>query len=283
MLSYQSGWAFLQTEVPFGLYWIATTFYWSIGLIILERLAPAESVGHFAAAYRLFSVATIPPSVIAGVVLYPVLARLALGSRAELRAVIEKALTLLTLSGMAAALVFAVLAEPIVALLYPAETYAQAASALRLLAPALLFIYVNWILASALLSLHQERRLLVIAAAAAVLNPLANFVAIPVLGQDGAALTTSFTELLILVWLVRTMPRDLLGLENLRVGAKALAAAAITAVVLAPIRAESLLITAPLALALFGAATLALSTVSTSDLRALRALVRPMRPEDVRS
>ena len=273
----------LRSAVPLGAYWIATTFYWSVGLIILERLAPPENVGWYAAAFRLFSVATIPPSVIAGIVLYPVLARLALGSRAELRAVIEKALTLLTLSGMAAALVFAVLAEPIVALLYPAESYAQAASALRLLAPALLFIYVNWIFASALLSLHQERRLLVIAVAAAVLNPIANFVAIPFLGQDGAALTTSLTELLILTWLVRTMPRDLLGVENLRVGAKALAAACVTAVVLTPIRGESLLLTAPLALALFGAATLALSTVSTNDLRALRALVRPMQPEDVRS
>jgi O-antigen/teichoic acid export membrane protein len=272
----------LRSAVPLGLYWIATTFYWSVGLIILERLAPAENVGWYAAAYRLFSVATIPPSVIAGIVLYPVLARLALGARGELRAVIEKALTLLTLSGIAAAMVFAVLAEPIVALLYPAEAYAEAASALRLLAPGLLFIYVNWIFASSLLSLHKERRLLVIAFAAAVLNPLANFVLVPLFAQDGAALTTTLTELLILVWLVRTMPRDLLSAESVRVAAKGLLAAAATALLLIPVRDASLFLTAPLALAVFGMLTLALQAVSTSDLRALRALVRPMRAEDVR-
>jgi O-antigen/teichoic acid export membrane protein len=270
-----------RAAIPLGVYAIATTVYWSVDMIILERLAPGDDVGWYAAAYRLFSVATMPPSVIAGTVLYPVLARLALESRDELRMVIDKALTFLTLSGVAVALVFTLFAEPIVALFYSADSYGEAAGALRLLAPALALIYVNWLFSSSLLALHQERRLLLIALAAAVLNPLANFIAIPVLRHEGAALTTSLTELLLLICLLATMPRDLLGRENVAVAAKALVAAGVTALVLLPIRDVPLLLAAPLALAVFGAAILALQAVSSADLRALRALVRPLRAEDV--
>ena len=266
---------FFRSTIPLGLFSIATTFYWGVDMIMLERLAPAENVGWYAAAYRLFSVATIPATLIGSVALYPVLARLAVSSRQELRAVIEKSFTLLILAGTAAALVLLLFADPIVALLYPAASYAAAANSLRLLAPALLFIHVNWIFASSLLGLHQERRLLVIAVAAAALNPLANLIAIPLLRQDGAALVTSLTELFLLVSLLRTMPRDLLGSESLRVAAKALLAAAITAALILPVSGVTLFVTVPLTLACFGMFTFALQAVSKSDLSALRALIQP--------
>jgi O-antigen/teichoic acid export membrane protein len=243
-------------------------------MIMLERLAPAENVGWYAAAYRLFSVATIPATLIAGVALYPVLARLAVGSRQELRIVVGKALAFLVLSGTAIALVFALFADQIVALLFPAS-YAPAAGALLLLAPAVLFIHVNWIFASSLLGLHQERRLVLIAVAAALFNPAANLVAIPLLRHDGAAIVTSLTELLLLVCLWRAMPSDLRMPESARVAAKALFAAAITAIVVLPVRGAGLFVSVPLALALFAFLTIILQAVSRSDLLALRALVRP--------
>ena len=63
-------------------------------------------------------------AIVAGMVLYPVLSRLS-RSRGELRRVIEKALTLLTLLGVAAALVLALFAERIVGFVYPAQAYAD--------------------------------------------------------------------------------------------------------------------------------------------------------------
>ena len=268
-----------RRTVPLGLFGMATAIYWGVDMIILQRLAPAENVGWYAAAYRLFSVATILPSVVAGIALAPVLSRLSIDSRPELRAVIEKALTFLTLVGIAASLVLALFADHVIALVYPAHAYAPSATALRLLAPGLLFIYVNWVLSQSLLSLHQERRLLIMASAAAVLNAAMNLATIPLFRENGAALTTSLTELLVLVWQVRLMPRDLLSSENVRVATRALVAAGATAVLMLPLNNFELALAAPLALLVFGSLLVLLRAVSTKDLDALRGLVRPISAE----
>jgi len=266
----------LRAGVPLGVYAIATTVYFSVDMVMLQRLAASDNVGWYAAAYRPFGAATLFPSIVAGTVLYPVLSRLSLGSRDELGAVIEKSLTVLTLAGVGVALVFALFAERIVGILYPAQSYAEAAGALRLLAPGLLFIYVNWALATALLGLRLERRLIVMAVTVALLNPLMNLVAIPLFQERGAAFTTSLTELIVLIWLVRMMPRDLLRLSSVRVGAKAAAAAVLTAVVLAPLRDLPLVMTVPFAILLYAAAALAVRAVTARELAALGAVVLPL-------
>ena len=94
----------------------------------------------------------------------------------------------------------------------------------------------------------------------------------------GAAFTTSLTELVVLVWLVRMMPRDLLRLASVRVGAKAAAAAALTAIVLIPLREQPLLVTVPLAIGLYAALALATRVVTARELAALGSVVLPLRP-----
>lgn len=262
----------LVATVPLGLFWIIGTFSFNIDMVILERLLPAENVGWYAAAYRLFNVATIFPTIVVGMVLSPVLSRLSLGPRDELRAVIEKALTLLIVSGVAISLMLGLFAERIVAIVYPAETYASAANALRLLAPRLLFFYANSVFMFTLIALHQERRLLLMAGTFAILNPLANLAVIPLLRHEGAALINSLTELGWLIWLVRSMPTDLLGRESARIAARAALAAVPAGLVGGLAADQGLLVAAPLALATYALAALLLRVVRPSDLVALRAL-----------
>jgi len=258
--------------VPLGSWFIAATFCSNVGMILLERLAPAENVGWYAAAFRLFGAAAIVPAIVAGVVLYPILSRLSLGSRHELRMVIEKALTFLTLAGIAVALVFVLWAERIVTSLYPAETYAAAASSLRLLALGLPFLYVNAVFIFSLFALHQERRLIAIAIVAVILNPLADLALIPLFGQDAVAATIGLTEVGQLAWLVWSMPRDLLSGESLRVAMKATIAAIVVASLVDVTGGRPILATVPVALALYGVALLAVRAISAEDLRALGAL-----------
>ena len=111
----------------------------------------------------------------------------------------------------------------------------------------------------------------------AVLNPLMNLAAIPLFREEGAAFTTSLTEFIVLLWLVRMMPRDLLRLASLRVGAKAATAAVLTAIVLAPLRDQPLVLTAPVAIVLYAAAALATRVVTTRELAALATAVAPLR------
>jgi O-antigen/teichoic acid export membrane protein len=274
----RDAWELFRRTVPLGMFGIAAIVYWNVDMILMERLAPAENVGWYAAAYRLFGVATILPSVAVGIALAPVLSRLSVDSRSELRAVIEKLTTFMIVAGTAAALVLVLFADRIIALVYPAH-YAESAMALRLLAPGLLFAYVNRVYAQSLVSLHQERRLFVMAGTAAVLNILANVMVIPQFRENGAALTTSLTELFWLIAVVRLMPRDLLSSENARVATRTLLAAGATALVLLPAQGLELALGLPLALAVFAGLVVMLRAVSTTDLLALRALVRPVRAQ----
>ncbi len=275
----RKAWDLFRRTVPLGMFGIAAIVYWSVDMILIERLAPAENVGWYAAAYRLFGVATILPSVAVGIALAPVLSRLSVGSRSELRAVIEKLSTFMTVAGTAAALVLVLFADQIIALMYPGQAYTESAMALRLLAPGLLFAYVNRVYAQSLVSLHQERRLFVMAAAAAALNITANLIVIPMFRQNGAALTTSLTELFWLVAVVRLTPRDLVAADNARVATRTLLAAGTTALLLLPARGLGLAIGVPLALAVFAVLVVMLRAVSTTELQALRALVGPVRAE----
>jgi O-antigen/teichoic acid export membrane protein len=275
----RSAWDLFRRTVPLGLFGIAAVVYWSVDMILMERLAPAENVGWYAAAYRLFGVATILPSVAVGIALAPVLSRLSVDSRSDLRAVIEKLSTFMIVAGAAAALVLVLFADRIIALIYPAHAYTESAMALRLLAPGLLFAYVNRVYAQSLVSLHQERRLFVMAAVAALLNIFTNFLVIPQFRENGAALTTSLTELFWLVSVVWLMPRDLLTFENARVATRTLLAAGATAILLLPIQGLDLVIGLPLALALFAVLAVLLRAVSASDLLALRALIPRFRTE----
>ena len=263
----------LRSALPLGLWWIIGTFAFSVDMVIVERLLPAENVGWYAAAYRLFVVATIVPTLVVGTVLSPVLSRLSLGPRDELRAVLDKALTALILSGVAIGLVLVLFADRIVAMLYPADAYAPAASVLRLIAPRVVFLYVNSVLMYTLVALHQDRRLLLMVVTLAILNPLANLAAVPLFGQNGAAVVSSLTELAWLVWLVRAMPQDLLGRASVSVAVKAVAAAIVTTFVCAAVWGHTLLVVLPVALAAYAATALMLRVVEPTELRALRVLV----------
>lgn len=268
----------IRGTATLGFLWILGSIYYNVDMLILQRLVPPENVAWYAAAYRLFNAALMVVGFASGTVLYPVLSRLSVGSRDELRYALEKSFTFFVASGVFIALTLVVAADQIVALLFPAREYGEAASALRLLAPGLVAIYANGVFFLALLGMGFERRLLVMAAVLAVLNPLANVIAIPLLEQNAAALITSATEAIVLVWVLALTPKDLRGAASPAIVGKILVAAIPAAACLWLLRDLSVLIAVPLAAVVYTMAALALGTVPANELRALRGLLGRARP-----
>lgn len=256
-----------------GLFWILGAVYYNIDMLILQRLVPLENVAWYAAAYRLFNTSLMVVSVVLGTVLYPVVSRLSVVSREELRHAMERAFVYLFAIGIFVALVLAIAAEHVVALLYSPREYGEAATALRLLAPGLASMYANGVFFLALLAMGFERRLLVMAAVLAVLNPLANLVLIPVLQQNGAALLTSVTEATVLVWVLALTPKDLRRAANPSVILKVLVAAMPAAACLWLLRDRAIFVGVPLAGIAYLAAALALGALPANDVRAVRVIL----------
>ncbi len=264
--------ALLRSALPIGAYLVVGTFYFNVDLVMLEGMAPAENVGWYAAAYRLFNNATLVEAIVVARVLYPVFSRMSLGPQDELRVVIAKAMSLLAVLGGAVVLIFVLCADDIVRILYSGQAYAPTANALRLLAPGLFFLYLNSVVCNALFALGQEKRLLVMAAAFAVLNVSANLALIPRFAQDGAAAVTTLTEVGLLVWLTSIAPPRLVSGEAFRAVAKAALATAIAVVVVVLSGATALVIVAGLALLVYGAAIFGLGVIGSKDLRAIAGL-----------
>jgi O-antigen/teichoic acid export membrane protein len=267
-------WLLVSAALPIGLYWIIGTFYFNVDMALVEHMTPRESLGHYAAAYRLFNALAIVPAIVCGTVLYPVYSKLSTSSTAALRPAVEKTIAYLTLAGVLVTVLCAGLATPIIGVLYPMPAYGPAANALRLLAPGLLFLYVNSVLGSALFALHHERRLLAIAAAAAVLNTSANLVAIPVFGQEAAAAITSVTELFLLGALVVASPPGLVRTTSARLALRAIAAGCVTAIVIQPLATAPVVVAGAVGIAVFAATCLVLQAFPLDDLRSVTSLVR---------
>lgn len=261
-----------------GMLWILGTFYYNVDMVILERMAPPQNVAWYAAAYRLFNAGVMLVGFTSTTVLYPVLSRLSVGSREGLRRALERSFTFFLLCGVFVGVTLIVGADQLVALLFPAREYREAATALRLLTPGLVAIYTNGVFFLTLLGMGFERRLLVMAAVLAVLNPLANLVVVPLFQQDGAALITSATEAIVLIWVIAATPRDLRAAARPVVILKVLVAGAVATVCMWFLRDHSLLIAIPLAGIVYAAAALALGIMPLAEMRALRGLVGRRRP-----
>lgn len=261
-----------------GCFFILSSFYYNVDMLILQRLVPPENLAWYAAAYRLFNAALMVVGFASGMVLYPVLSRLSAGSREGLRYAMERSFAFLFASGVFMTLTLIVAADQVVALVYPAREYREAATALRLLAPGVAAMYANGVFFLALLGMGFERRLLVMAGVLAVLNPLANLVVIPLLQQNGAALITTATEAIVLVWALAATPKDLRGAASPMVVVKILAAAIPAAACLWLLRDQSLLIGIAVAGIVYATAALALGTVPANDVRALWSALGSARP-----
>jgi len=208
-------WPLMRAAAAIGTASVFAVVLFRADMTMLAAFKPAAVVGHYGAAYRLLE-ATLFVSWSVGSAVYPVFSRLSPTSEPAVGFVFERSLKLvvaLTLPLAAGALV---LADPVVRLVYGNE-YATAANALRLLAPTIALYPVAYVAASLLVSQHRQRAMMIVYGLVALENILANFVLIPWLSLDGAALGTSLSQLLVTVALIVVAQQAAGGIQWARV------------------------------------------------------------------
>ena len=210
-------WPLMKAAAAIGTASVFAVVLFRADMTMLAAFEPADVVGHYGAAYRLLE-ATLFVSWSVGSAVYPVFSRLSPTSEPAVGFVFERSLKLvvaLTLPVAAGALV---LAGPVVRLVYGDE-YSEATNALGLLAPAIALYPVSYVAASLIVSQHRQRAMMIVYGVVALENILANFVLIPWLSLDGAALGTSISQLLVTVALIVFAQRAAGGLQWPRVAA----------------------------------------------------------------
>lgn len=264
----------IRTSIPFLIYGILGVIYYRLDTVLLSLMASPAVIGWYGAGYRLFDTLIFLPSLVISAIMYPVFSKLSISSEVSLKVAIEKSMNFLLFCGIPIATFLIAAAPNIIGVLYHRPEFIHTIPVVQALAPGLVFLYINSVLNTTLMSTNRERKITIMAAIALVFNLGLNLVLIPRYLHVGAAIVTSLTELLLLCISLLFIPRHLLPLGSLRVGFKALLAGLIMALTVLLLRNLNIFSILLAAMFVYLVAAGLLGTIPREDLLALYSAIR---------
>ena len=270
----------VRTSIPFLAYGVLGVIYYRIDTVLLSLFTNTEVVGWYGASYRLFDTLVFLPNIVIIAIMYPVFSKLSTASESQLKVAIEKSLNFLLFCGLpiATGMIFA--APNIIGFLYHRKDFLPSVPVLQWLAPGIVFLYLNTVFNTVLMSTNREKKITLMAAIALVFNLGLNLVLIPLYKHVGAATVTSLTEFLLFCLSLAFVPRRLLSSHSLVVAAKVLGACVVVALVIDLMRDLSLLAILPAVLLVYLATAAVLGAVPREDIKALyNAMQRKSQPK----
>ena len=275
----------IRTSIPFLTYGVLGVIYSRVDTVLLSLMTNATIVGWYGAAYRVYDTLFFVPNIVINYIMYPIFSKFSITSAATLKLAIEKSTNFLLFLAIPITGGLIITAPNIIGFLFRRADFSHSIPVLQALALGTVFLYINAVFAAILMSTNQGKKVTIMAAVALVFNLGLNLILIPHFQLIGAAVVTALTELLLLCIATAFLPKYLLPLRSLRVGAKAMIASIAMIVAILPLRTFSifiLLLIAPLVY--FGTATL-LGTIPREDIQALYSAVRhkvqPTQPASI--
>lgn len=183
-------------SIPFAITSILYSVYYSIDVVMLSSLVGNYATGIYNASYKLISVLTLFYSVY-GAVIFPVMSKLYQNDKKLLLTSFEKSVKYITLIVLPLIVGTSFYSADIIQLIYGKEYYA-ASSVLSILVWTVFLLYLAGAGNSLLNASHKEVTVTKIYAIAAIFNIGLNFIFIPYLSYNGAAITTVLSDLLIM-------------------------------------------------------------------------------------
>jgi PST family polysaccharide transporter len=180
---------FLRDVLPLGAATLISALYFRCDLYFIERWNGLEAVGAYNAVFRLIEAMRLLPAAVMAVT-FPMLCQ-AMDTR-----LVQRIGGWLTAAGILM-LGLTTLASPLIVRTVYGAPFEHAAPALRVLALALPFFFLNYALTHQVIGWDGQRAYLRIASLALVANVLANLWLVPGLGIMGAAAATVLTELVV--------------------------------------------------------------------------------------
>ncbi|MFZ2087425.1 MAG: flippase, partial [Desulfobaccales bacterium] len=196
---------------------LVLSVFGSIDVLLLSFMAGDAVTGWYAAALRWYVALDFVPDAFSGAFL-PVLSQKFKEGWLAFVEVFQYFFKYLFMLGLGLAAILAGLAPQCVVTVFGAS-FQPAVPTLMILAPALVLNFLNLAFSNAIISLDEERKILVNFSLAALLNIALNFSFIPLWQQNGAALATLLSEAAVLMLQLRSLGRERLG--SLRLSALA--------------------------------------------------------------
>ncbi|MEO6123074.1 MAG: flippase [Ilumatobacteraceae bacterium] len=254
--------------IPLFILSAVNLLYGTIDIPILESISGRESVGYYGLAYRWVGMPIFVTTVVASAFM-PRMSALAHEAPGEFANLVNRAIKIVMVVTVPAAVGLIAVSTDLLNLVYGDE-YDRAAVLMQILGLHLPIAALDTILAIALIASDRQNRYLIIAVAAAVVNPVLNIIAIRVTehrygnGAIGAAIVTGATELFIMCCAMRLRSRSVMDRRTVIYIGKCVAAVLAMAGALWMVRSTHLFVKIPVGAVVYGGASLVLGTVSVA-------------------
>jgi O-antigen/teichoic acid export membrane protein len=200
---------------PFLIWDLGLLVYGSVDLLLVPFLTNVETAGQYAFAYRLASVPIFFATVVTAAI-FPALSNAALVDFTWFRRLLTRTAVLTYAGTLPLSLGLIMLAPQLAQEIGGGNEFARSVPLIIILSFHIPLAAIDTILGSAIFALNRQKSFAVIAWSAALLNPMANLIAVPLAarlwgnGAIGAAAITFFTEAFMGVCLFRLIHRSLL-------------------------------------------------------------------------
>jgi O-antigen/teichoic acid export membrane protein len=197
----------LRQGLPFGLSGMLYTVYYQVDVVMLGLMAGLEQAGIYKAAFVFIAAAYLLPSTFFQGFLLSRIFRW-WETRRDLVPVVRASLLVCAVYGGLVTVVFALLAEPLIAIAYGAG-YAQAAVYVRWLGLAVVLHSMTIGISAYLVTAPGVARKVRVQTVTVILNVLGNLLLIPSYGVMGAVMATIGTEVTLLAGYLIMLIREL--------------------------------------------------------------------------
>ena len=186
-------WKYLLKEaLPIAIYSSIGMIHFRIDVIMLSMMQGDAPVGIYSAAYTLSEPLSFIPAALM-ISLFPIMSASFKSSKERLIRICRLGIKYILIIMLPIGIGISLLADKIIFLIYGAE-FANSATALQIVIWALVFIWTNAIFVDLLVSMGKQKLNTVSMALCAVINVILNFILIPTLSYNGAAIATVVTS-----------------------------------------------------------------------------------------
>jgi O-antigen/teichoic acid export membrane protein len=184
------------------------TLFPIVNVLLLKPLQDDTAVGWYDAGYKWLNMLVVIPTLFTYAI-FPVMSRQAAQDRSELRRSYRLSVKLLTMLALPAAILFTLLATPLVSVLSGSAYLPHGALALRILIWSILFGWINSLTNYVLMALDRQRQVMLTSAARVVFAVVGNLLFVRQFGYIASAAIIVGGELLLLVLFAIDLHRQL--------------------------------------------------------------------------
>ncbi|OGY62934.1 MAG: hypothetical protein A2745_03735 [Candidatus Harrisonbacteria bacterium RIFCSPHIGHO2_01_FULL_44_13] len=190
----------LATAWPFGLMALMGAIMLNTDIIMLGWLRSPAEVGYYSVAQKLIQLLYVLPALLATSI-FPIMARLSKSDPQQVKNILEKSVATVLLISIPVVILGIAFAPLIINILFGAE-YSPAILTFQILMATILIVYPSTLIGNAIFAYDQQKSFITFVLTAAIGNVVFNFLLIPPLGIEGAAISTIFTQLITnaLIW-----------------------------------------------------------------------------------